>query len=101
MRAYLVVLVIGLGGCCAEPWRAYPESTQPGEQYSTGDATHGEDVYVWDCLGGSRVVVSQYSAENSCQAPKRATAACGGTTETDTRLASENHGPIRSGRAWP
>jgi hypothetical protein len=78
---------LALTGCfCQKPWDAFPEKTAPDEQYSVGSATHGTDVYVWRCLNGQRVVVSFYSAEMTCSAPKRETAPCGATTPIESSL---------------
>jgi hypothetical protein len=88
-------------GCCTDPWEAFPESTPPDTSCSTG-AVHGDDVYIWNCLRGQHVVVTQYSSEYSCQAPKRVNSPCGTLTPLEKELAKTPelcNGP-RSGRAW-
>lgn len=98
-----VVLALALAatGCCSEPWKVYPEKTAPDRSCTTG-STHGHDVYIWECLGGEHVVVAQYSAEMSCQRPRRDTAPCGSLTKLEQELELKPEmctGP-RPGRAW-
>lgn len=97
----LIACALSVAGCCSDPWSAYPESTMPDRSCSTGDV-HGHDVYIWECLRGERVVVAQYSAEMSCQAPVRDTAPCGSTTklEGSLELSDEACSGPRSGREW-
>jgi hypothetical protein len=95
------LLALTVAGCCSDPWRAYPESAPPDHSCSTG-SVQGSDVYIWDCLRGQRVVVAQYSAEMSCQAPERAVSACGTITSLEKSLAltpEKCKGP-RPGREW-
>jgi hypothetical protein len=101
LRPILPAFALALAGCCSDPWKAFPESTPPDRSCSTGDV-HGHDVYIWDCLRGEHVVVAQYSAEMSCRAPVRETAACGAKTPLETSLGltpAMCSGP-RAGRAW-
>lgn len=68
-----------------------------------GSATHGDDVYIWDCHHGQRVVIAQYSGEMSCSTPRKDTAACGAVTKLETDLgltASSCTSGARSGRVW-
>jgi hypothetical protein len=93
-------LLFFASGCCGRPWSAFPNSVPPDEQLSNTSATHGYDMYVWHCLNGARVVVAQFSAEMSCRAPERETAACGATTQLEARVRASPVGPIRTGREW-
>ena len=71
-------MMLALAGClCRDPWNAYPESTPPDRSCTTGSGTHGDDVYIWECLRGTKVVVSQYSAEMTCRSPVREELPCG------------------------
>ena len=79
-----VLLLITVGGCCSDPWSAYPEKTPPDRSCFTGDGTHGKDIYIWDCLRGEKIVVSQYSAEMTCQSPKREKLACGAKSAVES-----------------
>ena len=91
-----------LSGCfCADPWKAFPEIAPPDRSCSTG-SVHGNDVYIWDCLRGQHVVVSQYSAEMTCQRAVRETSACGTTTPLERSLAltAEMCAGARPGREW-
>jgi hypothetical protein len=94
-----IALVLVLGGCCSDPWSAYPEKTPPDRSCTTGSGVQGTDVYIWDCLGGQKVVVTQYSAEMTCQSPKREKVACGAKTaiEDDPTI---NCKGARPGRDW-
>jgi hypothetical protein len=97
----LLAIAASLGGCCHDPWVAYPEKVPPDRSCSTG-SVQGHDVYLWDCLRGEHVVVAQYSAEMSCQAAVRETSACGTTTPLEAKLAltaAMCAGP-RPGRGW-
>jgi hypothetical protein len=97
---FAAVSALLAAGCfCSKPWSAFPEETPPDEQYTTGSATHGTDVYVWRCLKGQRVVVSQYSAEMTCSSAKRETAPCGGTTPIEQSLEGPPL-PARPGMEW-
>jgi len=95
------LLVAGVSGCCAEPWSAFPRKVMPDRSCSTGDV-HGYDVYIWECLDSQHVVVAQYSAEMTCQAPVQQTAACGATTALESQLALTPAmcAGARPGREW-
>ena len=100
-RVALLAIAAALGGCCHDPWVAHPEAVPPDRSCSTG-SVQGWDVYVWDCLRGEHVVVAQYSAEMTCEAPVRETSACGTTTPLEDKLGltpamCTGH---RFGRAW-
>lgn len=100
-RVALAMLALADGGCCSEPWNAFPESTKPDRSCSTGHV-QGNDVYIWNCLRGKHVIVTQYSAEMSCQEPQRMVTTCGTETELEKSLALKPEvcrGP-RSGREW-
>src|SRR5262245_31388138 len=98
MRPVLaLLLVLGLAGCCSDPWQAYPQSHPPDRSCTTGSAVQGTDVYIWDCLAGHKIVVTQYSAEMTCQSPKREELACGAKTaiESDPTLNCKGARPSR------
>jgi hypothetical protein len=71
-------------GCCRKAWDAFPMSSPPDRQCHMG-SVHGHDLYVWDCVGGEHVVIGRYSAEMSCGAPVKETAACGAFTPLETQ----------------
>lgn len=99
----LLALPLALAGCCRDPWNAYPMATPPDQSCEVGGAVHGWDVYMWSCVGGQHVVVAQYSAEMTCQAPVREAVACGATTTFETThkiTAATCKGPARGGREW-
>jgi hypothetical protein len=98
--AALALLLLGSSGCCASPWSRYPRRQLPDESYSLGGATHGFDVYVWRCVDGQRIVVSQYSAEMTCQAAQQETVACGAETAFERAHAEETRQPVRASRNW-
>ena len=100
----IAVLGLSCSACfCRAPWVAWPRTTVPDDQYTTGSATYGYDVYVWECHGADtqRTVVFQYSAEMTCQSAQRETAPCGTPTATEaSSLSTVPHLPARDGRAW-
>jgi hypothetical protein len=95
----LTVPLLALAGCCSDPWRAYPETKPPDRSCTTGSAVQGTDVYIWDCLQGKKVVVTQYSAEMTCQSPKREELACGAKSAIEGDPTLNCKGP-RPGREW-
>ena len=99
----LAITSLALSGCCRDPWSAYRMPVPPDHACTTGSSTHGDDVYVWDCHEGRRVVVAQYSAEMGCSPARQDTAPCGTVTRLETELglsmASCTSG-ARSGREW-
>lgn len=99
-RVVGVALLLGLaGGCCAAPWDVYPEATLPDRSCTTGGSVYGDDVYIWDCLNGSKVVVWQYSSEWVCRAPEREVVACGSPATIEADPSLDCAGP-RPGREW-
>ena len=71
-------------GCCRQAWAAFPMSAPPDRQCHMG-SVHGHDLYIWDCVGGEHVVIGRYTAEMSCQAPVKETAACGAFTPLEVQ----------------
>jgi hypothetical protein len=92
---------VSLAGCCADPWKKFPEGTPPDRTCSTG-SIHGHDVYIWDCLRGQHVVVAQWSGENSCRMAVREVGPCGQPTKLERKLALTPAmcAGARTGRAW-
>jgi hypothetical protein len=90
-----------LAGCCADPWKKFPEGTPPDRSCSTG-SIHGHDVYIWDCLRGQHVVVAQWSSETSCRMAVREVSPCGQRTKLEQQLALTPAmcAGARAGRAW-
>ena len=78
-------------------------ATSPDRQCRTGTEA-GYDVYIWECIGGERVVLSSYSSPISCSQPVEEKVACGKVTSIETRLGAEV-GPgctlPPSGYRWP
>ncbi len=79
--------LVFLAGCCPRPWDAHPMDTPPDQQCRVGPATHGYDIYTWDCVDGEHVVVSFYSAEMSCSPPEKESVPCGETTALEEEWA--------------
>ena len=97
------LLLVALPGCCRSPWAAYPMPVPPDHSCSTGGSTHGDDVYVWDCYRGRRVVVSQYSSEMMCSGAESDSAPCGQQTALERKLglaAGACTRGARPGREW-
>ena len=93
------LLLLALSGCCTAPWVRFPEKTPPDRSCTTGSAVQGTDVYIWECLRGQKVVVSQYSAEMTCQSATREVLACGARSTLEADPSLDCHGP-RAGFAW-
>lgn len=88
-RALILLPAFLLGGCCMRPWDAQPMDTVPDEQCRVGPATHGYDLYSWECVDGEHVVVVFYSSEMTCGQPWKETAPCGELTETEAGFVDE------------
>jgi hypothetical protein len=57
-----VLFVLGAIACSGAPWKvANAPTSPPDEQFQTGVEV-GEEVYVWHCYQGSRVLVRQSSS---------------------------------------
>jgi hypothetical protein len=99
-RCVLVLLV--LSGCCAAPWSlSNAPKVAPDVQYREPDATHGNDVYVWTCVDGQHVVISQYSGELTCAAPKLEATACGTLTALELATPEAQRKDVPATRRWP
>jgi hypothetical protein len=83
-----VVALLAVVSCGGRPWSVSgAPDVPPDMQFRTG-VEAGEDIYVWNCFRGHRVVVRQFSS--ACfgsRAPVMERGACG------ARLASEAHDP--------
>lgn len=79
-RAAAIFASVAIAGCCTMPWRAHRIAEPPDEACETGHAEAGDDVFVWYCLRGARVVVHQYRGTFACSAAVRETAPCGQLT---------------------
>jgi hypothetical protein len=90
----LLALPLALTGCCRDPWSAFPMSSPPDQVCQVGGSVAGWDVYRWTCVGGEHVVVAQYSAEMTCQAPIREAVPCGSTTNFE-----REHGLVAGGKS--
>ncbi len=66
----------------------------PDVQFQTG-TTHGYDVFIWTCVDGEHVVVSQYSAEMRCDIANIERVPCGTRTKLEVALDGARHKPIR------
>ncbi len=75
--------------CCPRPWDAQPMDEAPDQQCRVGPATHGYDIYTWDCVEGEHVVVSFYSSEMMCAMPEKESVACGELTSLEKEYAEE------------
>lgn len=83
--AVALVLLTATGGCCEEPWNAYPSEVPPDRSCRTGSVS-GYDVYIWECRNDQREVVYYHSAEMSCSEPQKETAPCGERTPIEEEL---------------
>jgi hypothetical protein len=76
--AGLVVALLAAFACGGSPWSVKgAPGVPPDEQFRTG-VEAGEDVYIWHCYRGSRVVVHQFgSACFGTRAPQMDEGPCG------------------------
>jgi hypothetical protein len=81
------VLLVVLFACGGDPWGAKEApNVPPDEQFRTG-VEAGEDVYVWNCYQGSRIVVSQFgSACFGTRAPVLERGPCGARLPGEARF---------------
>jgi hypothetical protein len=102
-RIVSMFLVLTQSGCCTSPWNVFPMNRPPDIQFTTGSATHGEDVYIWECQKGEphRSVVHQYSGEMFCAAPGKEESACGTLTSFESSLGAAPRMAPRPGYSWP
>jgi hypothetical protein len=97
-----LVACVGLSGCCSNPWSVTGAPDVPPDiEYREPDGTHGNDVYVWKCLQGRRVVVSQYTAEMSCREPRREEFACDALSPLEVATPEDKRVPVPESRRWP
>jgi len=94
-----LVALFAASGCCATPWDVYPSATLPDRSCTTGGSVYGDDIYIWECLSGEKIVVSQYSSELVCRAPVREVLACGELSAFEADPTFDCTG-ARAGREW-
>ncbi len=79
----LIISLLMLSNCASAPWKSYPMSQSPDFSCVTGSEA-GYDVYVWKCLDGKRVVISQKCAGlYGCHSTKKEVVACGAKTKRE------------------
>lgn len=101
MRTSVLVL-LALSGCCAKPWSlSDAPKVPPDVQYREPSATHGNDVYVWTCVDGQHVVISQYSAEMTCASPKLETFPCGTESPLELQTPVAERDAVPASMRWP
>jgi hypothetical protein len=101
----LVIFALVNVACAGAPWAAPGvPSRPPDEQFGTG-AEAGEDVYIWHCHEGERVMVSQWgSACYGTRAPVVERGACGKPLPGERRFESEfpkDGARGRPSQSWP
>ena len=76
----------------------------PDHQCRTG-GDGGYDLWIWECVDGERVAVTQYcTGLSGCREAEREATACGGTTELETEAAVgdlTSCTPVPDSRRWP
>jgi hypothetical protein len=100
----LPVLAILLAlSCGGSPWSVSgaPKSP-PDEQFRTGVEV-GEDVYVWHCYEGKRVVVTQTSSACfGARSPELASGACGAPLTSEARYNdAQRKAGVPDSMRWP
>ena len=97
-------LVVALVGCAQYPWVTHPMSRAPDRSCRTGGGA-GHDVWMWDCLDGRHVVVSQYCGGLvGCSKAEREETACGDKTPLEKRIGHYLGNDCRAvpeGQRWP
>jgi hypothetical protein len=102
MRLRGVLVLVVLFACGGNPWRVKDApNVPPDEQFRTGTEA-GEDVYVWQCYEGSRIVVSQWgSACYGSRAPIMEKGACGAPLPVESKYPSEVRKELLPPQRWP
>jgi hypothetical protein len=100
----LSLLVFPLAGCVAKAWGTHPMPRPPDRSCRTGGGV-GHDVWIWHCIDGKHVVVSQYCGGFvGCSEAEREEAACGEETPLETSLRyylDDRCRPVPEGQRWP
>jgi hypothetical protein len=96
--------LFALAGCKQDPWVTHPMARPPDRSCRTGGGV-GHDVWIWNCEGGRRVVVSQYCGGFvGCSEAVREEVACGEKTPLEERIGhylGDDCRPVPEGRRWP
>lgn len=86
MRLSLVSVSLLLVSCTADAWVTHPMPRPPDRACRTGGGA-GHDVWIWDCVAGEHVVISQYCGGFvGCREAERETVACGRKTPLERQL---------------
>lgn len=88
--------------CGGNPWSvAGAPDVPPDAEFRTG-VEAGEDVFIWECYKGSRVVVRQFgSACFGTRAPVLDKGPCGAPLAIEGSYAGVHHDNIPDSRRWP
>ncbi len=100
-----VIFALVTVACGGAPWAAPGVPKRPpDEQFGTG-AEAGEDVYIWNCHEGARVMVSQWgSACYGTRAPVVERGPCGTPLPGEKRFESDrpkDRAPSPPTQNWP
>ncbi|MBW2526061.1 MAG: hypothetical protein JRI23_17910 [Deltaproteobacteria bacterium] len=91
-------------GCTPDAWVTHPMPTPPDRSCRTGGGA-GHDVWIWNCVNGQRVVVSQYCGGFvGCSEAEREVVPCGEKAPLEKRLEpylGEDCQPVPHSQRWP
>lgn len=103
-RALAWVMLAAVSGCTEHAWVTHPMAAPPDRTCRTGGGA-GHDVWIWSCVHGRHVVVSQYCGGFvGCSEAEREETACGEATALEKRLSmylGERCRPVPESRRWP
>ena len=96
---FVVLALIACGGTL--PWKA-PGAPQapPDEQFGTG-VEAGENVYIWHCHNGSRIVLTQAGSCFGTREPVIARGVCGAPLPDEQRLHEQKSRTLSDSFKWP
>lgn len=97
----LLPLFVALG-CGKAAWIEHPSPTPPDRSCQRGGVESATSYYIWDCLGGEKVVISQVINYFGAYHAERETAACNATTAIERKagLAQDRCDDLRPKFQW-
>jgi hypothetical protein len=75
----LLVLLLGCLGCARAAWVEHPVATPPDRSCRVG-VEAVTDYYIWDCLDGEHIVISQFGSYFGPRKARKEVARCGELT---------------------
>lgn len=102
IRRLPVWIALALLSCGGNPWSVAGAPTVPPDAELRTGVEAGEDVYVWRCYRGERVVVRQYgTACTGTRAPVLDRGPCGAPLPVEADYPSVYADTLPDDRRWP